>query len=130
MMICCCYYCLSAMGVKIEQVDFRFPVCNSFKPKIYKDQLCYTVDPNLHKDKIDMKGEISLTLAIDYNEDRQFDNKKENEEIVNKEGKGFERIHKQLTNFIIVDTLGEYDTKYLFLHCTHMRSVRQIASVS
>ena len=35
---------MSVMGVKIDQIDV--PVCNSFRPKIKGDQLCYTVDPN------------------------------------------------------------------------------------
>ena len=74
---------MSVMGVKIDQFDD--PVCNSFRPKIVKDQLCYTVDPNVYKHKIDMKGKISLTLAIDYNEDRHFEYWKTNEKIVNKE---------------------------------------------
>ena len=63
---------MSTMGVKINEFDF--PVCNSFRPKIIRDQLCYTVDPNKFKDKIDLKGELSLTLFIHYNEDRQLEN--------------------------------------------------------
>ena len=35
---------MSVMGVKIDQIDV--PVCNSFRPKIKGNQLCYTVDPN------------------------------------------------------------------------------------
>ena len=62
---------MSVMGVKTEQFDV--PVCNSFRPKIVKDQLCYTVDPNEYKDKIDLKGELSLSLFIHYNEDRQME---------------------------------------------------------
>ena len=59
------------MGVKIDQ--FYDPVCNSFRPKVIKDQLCYTVDPNEYKHKIDLKGELSLSLFIHYNEDRQME---------------------------------------------------------
>ena len=62
---------ISAMGVKIEQLEV--PVCNSFKAKILNDQLCYTVNPNEYKDKIDLKGELSLFLFIHYNEDRQME---------------------------------------------------------
>ena len=35
---------MSVMGVKIDLFDV--PVCNSFRPKIVQDQLCYTVDPD------------------------------------------------------------------------------------
>ena len=62
---------MSVMGVKIEEL--QYPVCKSFRPKIIKDQLCYTVDPNEYKHKIDLKGELSLSLFIHYNEDRQME---------------------------------------------------------
>jgi len=62
---------MSVMGVKINQFDV--PVCNSFRPKIIRDQLCYTVDPNEYKHKIDLKGELSLSFYIHYNEDRQME---------------------------------------------------------
>ena len=58
---------MSVLGVKIDQ--FNAPVCNSFRPKLIKDQLCYTVDPNEYKDKIDLKGELLLSLFIHFNED-------------------------------------------------------------
>ena len=35
--------------------------------------MCYTVDPNEYKYKIDLKGDISLSLFINYNEDKQMD---------------------------------------------------------
>ena len=60
---------MSVMGVKIDQFDV--PVCNSFKAKIIRDQLCYQVDPNKYKNKIDLKGDLSLSLFIHYNEDRE-----------------------------------------------------------
>ena len=79
---------MSVMGVKIDQFDV--PVCNSFRPKIIRDQLCYTVDPNEYKHKIDLKGELSLSLFIHYNEDRQMED--------------FENSEK---NSIFVDTIGK-----------------------
>ena len=62
---------MSVMGVKIDQ--FEVPFCNSFRPKLVMDQLCYQVDPNEYKDKIDLKAELSLTLFIHFNEDRQME---------------------------------------------------------
>ena len=62
---------MSVMGVKIDQFDV--PVCNSFRPKMIRDQLCYTVDPNEYKHKIDSTGEPSLSFFIHYNEDRQME---------------------------------------------------------
>ena len=60
---------MSVMGVKIEQ--FEFPVCNSFKAKIIRDQLCFQFDPNRYKDRIDLQGDLSNSLFIDYNENRE-----------------------------------------------------------
>ena len=79
---------MSVMGVKIDQFDV--PVCNSFRPKMIRDQLCYTVDPNEYKHKIDLKGELSLSLFIHFNEDRQMEETDSN-------GK----------NSVIVDTIGK-----------------------
>ena len=62
---------MSVMGSKIDQIDV--PVCNSFRPKIIRDQLCYEVDPNEYKDKINLNGELSLSLFIDCNEDRIYE---------------------------------------------------------
>ena len=63
---------LSAMGVRIDHFDV--PVCNSFKAKLVKDQLCYEVDPNdyIPKNRKDA-SHLDLVLIIDYNEDRQID---------------------------------------------------------
>ena len=61
----------SVMGVKIDKLTN--PVCNSFRPKMVQDQLCYTVDPNEYKHKINLKGELSLSLFIHYNEERQME---------------------------------------------------------
>ena len=62
---------LSAMGVKHEKIK-QFPVCNSFRPKILMDQLCYEVDPNKYMKNINLNDKISLILLIDFNEDRQI----------------------------------------------------------
>ena len=83
---------MSVMGVKIDQFDV--PVCNSFRPKIMMDQLCYTVDPNEYKHKIDLNGEISLLLFIHYNEDRQMEDIDSTEE-----------------HTVIVDTIGKMRSK-------------------
>ena len=46
----------SVMGVKIDQIDV--PVCNSFRPKIIRDQLCYTVDLNEMKKNTGSKNKV------------------------------------------------------------------------
>ena len=71
---------MSVMGEVNDQFDV--PVCNSFRPKIIGDQLCYTVDPNKYKDKVNLEGEISLSLFIHYNEDRQMEDVSDDEEEI------------------------------------------------
>ena len=61
---------MSVMGMKIDQ--FEVPFCNSFRPKIVMDQLCYQVDPNKYSSKIDLEGDLSLSLFINYNEDKEI----------------------------------------------------------
>ena len=59
------------MGIKIDQFDI--PVCNSFKAKIFNDQLCYQVDPNKYKKYFDSK-KLGISFFVDTNQDRQFPN--------------------------------------------------------
>ena len=64
------------LWVKVDQ--FEVPVCNSFKAKFVVDQLCYEVDPNVYINNAskDAAKQLDLFLIIDYNEDRQFEAKK------------------------------------------------------
>ena len=83
---------MSVMGVKIDQ--FNVPVCNSFRPNIVMDQLCYTVDPNNYKDRINLKGDLSFSLFINYNEDREI--------VLKMKDSSAEE------NVIRIDTIGTY----------------------
>ena len=83
---------MSIMGVKIDQFDD--PVCNSFRPKIVMDQLCYQVDPNEYKNKIDLQGVFTLSLFINYNEDKEM--ALENNETMAED------------NVIRIDTIGNH----------------------
>ena len=103
---------MSAMGVKIDQFDV--PVCSSFKAKLYKDQLCYSVDPNKFKDKIDLEGQLSLTLAIDYNKDRIFEFPPEtgiSREEHQEQFDGFDNIYRNFSDTIILETISNMKTK-------------------
>ena len=85
------------MGVKIDQFDS--PVCSSFKDKILLDQFCYTVDPNEYINFIDKDTELSLTLFISYNEDRQ---------LIEKEINNSKKIESYLNETsVIVNTIGK-----------------------
>ena len=65
------------MGHRVKH--FHTPVCNSFKAKIFNNQLCYEVDvnrmvsrQNLTKEQEQESLKIGLTFLMDYNEDRQL----------------------------------------------------------
>ena len=79
---------MSVMGENIDKLDV--PVCNSFRPKIIKDQVCYTVDPNEYKHRIDLNGELSLSIFIHSNEDRQMEDPESTQQ-----------------HFIILETIGK-----------------------
>ena len=63
--------------------EFDIPVCNISKPKIYFDQICYEMDLQEMKEtnieNLMNQLEWGLTLAIDYNEERQLLNTEMNE---------------------------------------------------
>ena len=60
-----------SLGTKIDQFDV--PVCNSFKAKLFNDQLCYEVDLNKFADRNNVESQLDLGFNFikDYNEDRQ-----------------------------------------------------------
>ena len=61
---------MSVMGVKIDH--FKLPVCNKFKPRVLKGQLCFQVDVNEFQDQIDMEKGMKkgLIIVMDYNFER------------------------------------------------------------
>ena len=68
-----CSFGQEFIGIKMK--EFNIPVCNIFKPTIYLDQICYETDLQDLKGgtskKIVKQLEMGLTLALDYNEERQ-----------------------------------------------------------
>ena len=94
----------SAMGVKIDQIDV--PICNSFRPKISKDQLCYTVDLNKIKQKIDIKDTITFSFFIDYNEDREFSSIYDVDKATSKNA-------DRARDGILIETIGNINTSYI-----------------
>lgn len=58
-----------------SRYPFSFPICKSFTPKIFYDQLCYEVDVNKYLDQSQNKKDdvrIGLSFLIDNNENKQF----------------------------------------------------------
>ena len=69
---------MSAIGVKIDQFDM--PVCNSFQPKLLEHELCYEINVNDYFKGIDSNDlKTGLTFILDYNEDRQILEEKNDE---------------------------------------------------
>ena len=62
---------MSSMGLLINQ--FSFPICRSFRAKVFGDQLCYELNPNefISQDNLQESLRVGLTLVIDNNEDRE-----------------------------------------------------------
>ena len=110
----------SAMGVKIKQIDV--PVCNSFRPKIKKDQLCYTVDLNeIKSNKAGSKNKVFFTFFIDFNEDRELSVAQNIEEQKNSE------VANRSTSGIIIEAIGKY-YNFLVLLLTPCRSEEKSAN--
>ena len=69
-----CYFGEEFIGARVN--EFKTPVCNIFRPRIYLNQLCYESNLQELKDtqKIGKQLEMGLTLVLDYNEERQNSN--------------------------------------------------------
>ena len=63
---------MDVMGTKLK--EFEIPICNSFRAKIKRDQLCYELDLQKLKNNSLIKEQLQfgLFLVLDYNEDRQL----------------------------------------------------------
>ena len=61
------------IGANIK--EFPIPVCDIFKPKHYFDQLCYEINLQELKDSANIGNQLKmgLTLALDFNKERQLD---------------------------------------------------------
>ena len=54
---------------------FRIPVCNSFRPKIYYNQLCYEININRFKNKHlfnEQNLKLGLSMLVDTNFNKQY----------------------------------------------------------
>ena len=62
---------MTSMGLLIDQ--FSFPICRSFKARVFRDQLCYELNPNEYIGQHNLKESlrVGITLVIDNNEDRE-----------------------------------------------------------
>ena len=61
------------MGMHTE--FFKMPVCNSFRPKIFYNQLCYEVDVNqlIERDYFSANElRLGLSILVDTNYNRQY----------------------------------------------------------
>ena len=67
---------ISNLGIKNNQSSV--PVCNSFRPRLLNDQLCYEVDVNdfIERSVLQKELKIGLMFMIDHNEDRQVSSTK------------------------------------------------------
>ena len=97
------------LGVRIEQ--FEAPVCNSFKARVVKDQICYELSINdfLNSSKVEDMGDLlkdGIIMLLDYNLDRQIGDDGTNldvaqENLMSRLGKA-----KEETAQIYLDAIG------------------------
>ena len=75
--------------------NFNIPVCNSFKPRLLNDNLCYEIDLNNIRNKGTIKEDIKsgFVFIMDFNEDRQVIN---SDNFTKKEQDGFVQVIKDL----------------------------------
>ena len=114
---------MSVMGKKIDLFDY--PVCNIFRPKLLKGQLCYQVDVNAVKDQVDAEKAIKhgLVVILDYNEDRtKIDNAEVNGPL---ENNLHDNEDKAIEARIYVETLGRIISFFrLFnIYCILLKSL-------
>ena len=104
---------MSVMGVNNDQ--FSVPVCNSFKPVVLNDRLCYRVNLNDFKSLRTSEEDIKkgLIFFIDHNEDRQTVNKLETNYIDNLFG-SFVKVHENKKSLIYLETIGRSNQYLLF----------------
>ena len=58
-----------------SRYPFTIPICKSFRPKIFYDQLCYEVDVNKYLEQSENRRndvKIGLSFLIDTNKNRQY----------------------------------------------------------
>ena len=112
---------MSSVGVKIK--EFNVPVCNSFVPKIFHDQICYQIDLERYRDNINIETQIrkGLVFIMDYNEDRQvFDYHKESTLLSGL----FDRIDEtnvDSNSVIFLSTLGKGNEDFQLLQLIFIR---------
>ena len=102
---------MSVMGVKIEQ--FKFPVCNSFKPKLLLDQHCYEIDLNKFSDPNNVEKELKSGFAfiMDYNEDRQVTSDVDSKKVLDPGlVSSIDESYNNEHAFIHLDTVGMFIT--------------------
>ena len=103
---------------------FPIPVCSAFVKVILKNQVCYKIDVNKFAQKAKLSGQknIDLNLFLDYNEDKQYSDKKV-ELVVNSslsmsrniiKSKNKENINEAMIYF---STLGKYLVLSFDTHC-------------
>ena len=92
-------------GSDVDGFDMK--VCDIFKPKLFYDQLCYETDLQEFKDRnsvnIMNQLELGLTLALDYNEERQL-----NSLHSTKEKKISYNLHNDNSLSMYLDTISKF----------------------
>ena len=101
--------------VGAENENYAYPLCNSFKPKVRNDQLCYETDLESLKDpdKIMKQLKHGLVLILDYNDERQMSKENDGKKYVKEYENVLFNPHDENSATIILDTVSKF--KYYLL---------------
>ena len=98
---------MASLGIQIK--EFEIPICTSFEPVIFKEQLCYQLDVNKYRNG--MKKGAGLALLVDFNEDRHLSLNDEKNPVPDKQAITLSESEDSGSNFVYLNTLGK-DKKF------------------
>lgn len=103
-------------NVKAKSEKFSAHVCNSFKPKLMNDQVCFDIDPNKYLQNGQNADNIVLYLLIDDNKDRQILDSKETQTVDQLKNEDFmpDDDVKQTESLVYLNTIGKSNFYHLF----------------
>ena len=97
---------MSVIGKTID--NFNIPVCDKFKPTFLDGQLCYQLDANELRNKVDKKKMTSqgIVFLLDYNVDRMVKDEGDNLPTMDDASLLDDDNENSMDAMIYIETLG------------------------
>ena len=102
---------MSVVGEKVEELGHY--ACNSFRPIVQNDQLCYEIDLNENAYNMNKALKLGFRFILDYNEDRQVIMTNDKNPVAKDEANWFDDFNrnaeadKDKHAMIYLDTIGK-----------------------